>query len=222
MHQDDVLLGFGIVLALIGVVLFARTKVKGDNSMELLGIKMQVSHPALFIFAAGVVLMLVPRLLPNGSPPPAAALGDATDAVAEGEAGAAEDPPGADGSEPGEPAGDCDADLPRRIEVANYDQFLGGLGRVLDRGCEGQTYVVENQELDLGYALQLRERFQEEGQSCRAFGDPELSDAPREYACQISGRWQVIEGEPFSDEDPAAADPAEGEEDWGEDGLDAP
>jgi hypothetical protein len=83
--RDNVLFVFGIVLTVVGVVLFARSKVRGENSMRLLGVQVQVSHPSLFIFFTGVLLMLLPYL--QHEPAPAAAQGDPTaDEAAAGDA----------------------------------------------------------------------------------------------------------------------------------------
>ena len=73
---DDVLTAFGIVISIVGIVLFVRTKAAGDNSMHVLGMQVKVSHPSLLIFFAGILLVLVPRLLPQGQQPPAAEQGD--------------------------------------------------------------------------------------------------------------------------------------------------
>jgi hypothetical protein len=76
--MDELLTLFGIVLAIVGIILFVRTKVAGDNSMQMLGLQVKVSHPSLLIFFAGILLILVPRVLPHGQEPPAAEEGDPT------------------------------------------------------------------------------------------------------------------------------------------------
>ncbi len=106
---DDVLTAFGILLAIVGIVLFARTKAAGDNSMHMLGMQVKVSHPSLLIFFAGILLVLVPRLLPHGQQPPAAEEGDpvadegADGVAAEGAEQAAEADPAADPNAEPEP-----------------------------------------------------------------------------------------------------------------------
>lgn len=94
---DEILTAFGVVLSIVGIVLFVRTKATGDNSMQVMGMHVKVSHPSLLIFFAGILLVLVPRLLPHGSEPPAAEQGDPTaDEAAEA----------AEAEQVGEPAAD--------------------------------------------------------------------------------------------------------------------
>lgn len=62
---DMVVMVSGALLMIVGVWLFARRKVEGANHIEALGIKMDVSHPALVLVVLGFLLLLVPRLLPE-------------------------------------------------------------------------------------------------------------------------------------------------------------
>lgn len=190
MNTDNLLLLFGIVLTLVGVALFTRSKVSGENSMSLLGMKVRTSHPSLFIFFSGIVLILAPRLLPNGN-----SAQPNVNNRSDSETGPVNPSSGSNKK-------DCDETIPRRIEVANIDRYLSALGRVLDRGCDGSTYVVANNALDLNFALQLQEHFREKGVDCRAYSNPNQSNPLREYACSVGGRWQVVEGDPFDEDIP--------------------
>ena len=81
--------------------------------MQMLGLQVKVSHPSLLIFFAGILLILVPRVLPHGQEPPAAEEGDPTaeegaedpEAVAEEPAAGdvADNEPAAAAEEPAEP-----------------------------------------------------------------------------------------------------------------------
>lgn len=62
---DSLVMLVGVALIVAGVWLFARRKAEGSNHLELLGIKLDVSHPALILVGLGVALLLVPRLLPE-------------------------------------------------------------------------------------------------------------------------------------------------------------
>lgn len=62
---DMVVMVSGALLMIVGVWLFARRKAEGANHIEALGIKMDVSHPALVLVVLGFLLLLVPRLLPE-------------------------------------------------------------------------------------------------------------------------------------------------------------
>jgi len=62
---DLVVMVVGGLLIAAGVLLFVTGKVAGSNNkIEAFGIKMDVSNPSLILLAAGIGLLLVPRLLP--------------------------------------------------------------------------------------------------------------------------------------------------------------
>jgi len=62
---DLVVMIVGGLLIAGGCVLFVTGKVAGSNNkIEAFGIKMDVSNPSLILLAAGIGLLLVPRLLP--------------------------------------------------------------------------------------------------------------------------------------------------------------
>ena len=62
---DLVVMGVGGLLITAGCVLFVTGKVAGsDNQIKAFGIKMDVNNPSLLLLAAGIGLLLVPRLLP--------------------------------------------------------------------------------------------------------------------------------------------------------------
>jgi hypothetical protein len=71
---DLVVMIVGGLLIAAGCVLFVTGKVAGSNNkIEAFGIKMDVSNPSLILLAAGIGLLLVPRLLPapHATPVPA-------------------------------------------------------------------------------------------------------------------------------------------------------
>jgi acyl carrier protein len=53
-------MGFGAILALIGIVLFARRGTEGTNSIKMLGFEFQLSGSALVIFVIGALIFLAP------------------------------------------------------------------------------------------------------------------------------------------------------------------
>jgi hypothetical protein len=55
-----VVMGFGALIALIGVVLFAKKGAEGDNKIKLLGMEFQLTGSALVVFVMGVITFLVP------------------------------------------------------------------------------------------------------------------------------------------------------------------
>ncbi|HEX9593536.1 MAG TPA: hypothetical protein VGB12_09385 [bacterium] len=62
---DLVVMVVGGFLIAAGFLLFVTGKVAGSNNkIEAFGIKMDVSNPSLILLAAGIGLLLVPRLLP--------------------------------------------------------------------------------------------------------------------------------------------------------------
>ncbi|MGB1262796.1 MAG: hypothetical protein ACPG52_07810 [Cognaticolwellia sp.] len=67
---DSVVMFVGCVLIVIGLVLFIIGKRESANSnhVEGFGIKLNVSNPSIILIVLGVVLLLVPRLLPNPDP----------------------------------------------------------------------------------------------------------------------------------------------------------
>jgi len=78
---DLVVMIVGGLLIAGGCVLFVTGKVAGSNNkIEAFGIKMDVSNPSLILLAAGIGLLLVPRLLPapNATPVPAPGAPQAT------------------------------------------------------------------------------------------------------------------------------------------------
>ncbi|MFY9261945.1 MAG: hypothetical protein WAO71_15755 [Gallionella sp.] len=66
---DMVVMAAGGLLMGIGVWLFTQRKGEGTNHIEALGIKMDVSHPALVLVGLGFMLLIVPRLLPDPAKP---------------------------------------------------------------------------------------------------------------------------------------------------------
>jgi hypothetical protein len=69
---DYVIASFGAVLIVIGLYLFVAGKIDSTSSsnVEGFGIKLNISNPSILLIVIGVLLLLVPRLLPNGSPQP--------------------------------------------------------------------------------------------------------------------------------------------------------
>lgn len=57
-----IVMSFGAVLALIGIVLFARTGAEGTNTVKMFGFEFQLTGSALVIFVVGALIFLVPVL----------------------------------------------------------------------------------------------------------------------------------------------------------------
>jgi acyl carrier protein len=55
-------MGFGAVLALIGIVLFARKGVEDTNKIKMFGFEFELAGSALVIFVIGALIFLVPVL----------------------------------------------------------------------------------------------------------------------------------------------------------------
>lgn len=66
---DVAVMVIGLLLIAAGVLLFVSGKLAGQNNkVEAFGIKMDVNNPSLLLIAAGIGLVLVPRLLPDPIP----------------------------------------------------------------------------------------------------------------------------------------------------------
>ena len=65
---DVIIMLAGGLLIIAGLVLFVSGKREtGKNDVEAFGIKVDVSNPSILLIALGVILLLVPRLLPDNS-----------------------------------------------------------------------------------------------------------------------------------------------------------
>lgn len=67
---DYMIMAVGIVLVVVGLILFISGKKEGgsNNNVEGFGIKLNVSNPSILLIVFGVALLLVPKLLPNDRP----------------------------------------------------------------------------------------------------------------------------------------------------------
>lgn len=54
---------FGALLALIGIFLFTRSKVQGENRISVLGFTAELSTPSLVVFVVGCLIFVSPFLL---------------------------------------------------------------------------------------------------------------------------------------------------------------
>lgn len=73
-YLDTVFVLVGVVLILAGMIFFIGGKHKGvQNKIEALGVKLDLNNPSLVFLAAGMVMILVPRmfpvLVPDSDPP---------------------------------------------------------------------------------------------------------------------------------------------------------
>lgn len=59
------LIGFGLILAIIGVYLFSREGTKGRNTIKALGFEFQFAGSSLVIFLVGCGFVLFPFLYPD-------------------------------------------------------------------------------------------------------------------------------------------------------------
>lgn len=68
MHELFPLLisGFGVIVTLIGIVLFSRSRTEGKNHIKMLGVEAELSTPSLVIFVLGVFLTVFPWIGPSG------------------------------------------------------------------------------------------------------------------------------------------------------------
>jgi hypothetical protein len=57
-----IVMGFGAVLALTGIALFARKGAEGTNTIKMFGFEFQLAGSALVIFVMGALIFLVPIL----------------------------------------------------------------------------------------------------------------------------------------------------------------
>ena len=67
------LIVFGSILAVSGIALFAafvwfRKTILGHSSIKLFGVEISLSHPSLFIFAVGCILITIPFFFPSAPP----------------------------------------------------------------------------------------------------------------------------------------------------------
>jgi len=68
---DTLLFWVGLAITSIGLIVFVMGRVlpdaekKGDNRFEAFGIKIDVSNPSLLLVILGVVMMLVPKMIPQ-------------------------------------------------------------------------------------------------------------------------------------------------------------
>lgn len=68
---DVLLFWAGVGITVTGLIVFIMGRVKpdsekqGDNRFEAFGIKIDVSNPSLLLIILGVVLMLVPKMIPQ-------------------------------------------------------------------------------------------------------------------------------------------------------------
>jgi hypothetical protein len=70
MHELFPLLisGFGVIVTLIGIVLFSRSRTEGKNRIKMLGVEAELSTPSLVIFVLGVFLTVFPWVHSSGEP----------------------------------------------------------------------------------------------------------------------------------------------------------
>ena len=69
--EKYVLMGFGAILAIIGIILFAKKQgQEGTNKIKLLGAEFELSAPSLVIFIVGVALIISPFFLDKSVIPP--------------------------------------------------------------------------------------------------------------------------------------------------------
>jgi hypothetical protein len=65
MHPANyIFMAFGAFLAIVGIVLFKKMGVQGENSVRMIGFEFKLNGSALVIFAVGAVLFLVPVFKP--------------------------------------------------------------------------------------------------------------------------------------------------------------
>jgi hypothetical protein len=63
-----VVMGFGAILALVGIVLFSKRGAEGTSSLKVLGFEFQLGGSSLVIFVMGVLLVMLPFIKKDDFP----------------------------------------------------------------------------------------------------------------------------------------------------------
>ena len=66
-----IVMAFGGLLAVIGVVLFVRKGTEGTNVIKMFGFEFQLSGSALVIFVIGIIVFILPFIRPSSFRPDA-------------------------------------------------------------------------------------------------------------------------------------------------------